>query len=135
METAESTHGSLRILVVDDHPDTLKYLELYLVECGHSVRHARGVMEALQALRDEPSDVLLTDIGLPDGNGWELMNRLKEEHCVPRFAIAMSGFGLHSDRTRSTAAGFRHHLVKPLDPDKLDQALVEAAEAREVALR
>jgi DNA-binding NarL/FixJ family response regulator len=71
-------------------------------------------------------DVLISDIGLPDGSGWELMTRLGADR--PRYAIAMSGFGMSSDRQRSLNVGYRHHLLKPVEPDQLERLLDEAAD-------
>jgi CheY-like chemotaxis protein len=71
--------------------------------------------------------VLISDIGLPDGDGWELMERLGSGGQAPRFAIAMSGFGVNADEAKSRAVGYRHHLIKPFDPDKLEEILNEAA--------
>ncbi len=72
-----------------------------------------------RALREVPAancDILISDIGLPDGDGWQLLARLDLPR--PIYAIAMSGFGMTSDRMRSKAAGFRHHLVKPMDLER-----------------
>ncbi len=110
--------------MVENHPDTLAALERYLRILGHEVASATSMGEALAKIPDSKAEVLLSDIGLPDGDGWELLERLEEHH--PRFAVAMSGFGMAADRERSQAAGFRHHLLKPFDPDKLDQMLHEA---------
>jgi CheY-like chemotaxis protein len=71
-------------------------------------------------------DVLICDIGLPDGSGWELMEKVSTYDQAP-FGIAMSGYGAVSDREKSLAAGFRHHLVKPFLPEDLDAILLEAA--------
>ena len=73
--------------------------------------------------------MLISDIGLPDGTGWELLQRLQLPH--PIYAIAMSGFGMNADQARSRAAGFRHHLLKPFPLNELDGLLEEAA--RELA--
>ncbi len=86
---------------------------------------ATTLTETLEKLPDAECDVLISDIGLPDGNGWELMARLGD--AAPRYAIAMSGFGMASDRQRSLAAGFRHHLLKPVEPNQLERLLDEAA--------
>ena len=115
----------LRILVVENHPDTLKYLCLYLEQMGHEVVPARSKSESMALLPDNRCDVLISDIGLPDGNGWELLQQAPAPK--PRYAIAMSGFGQHADRQRSHAAGFRHHLLKPFPPEELDPLLEEAA--------
>jgi CheY-like chemotaxis protein len=83
------------------------------------------VPEALDALPEADPEVLVSDIGLPDGDGWELLRRVNLPHGV--YAIAMSGYGMASDRERSKAAGFRHHLVKPMDIEQLEPLLAEAS--------
>ncbi len=115
----------LRIFIVENHEDTRFLLGLLLEQLGHAVFSATTLTETLEKLPDAECDVLISDIGLPDGNGWELMTRLGE--AAPRYAIAMSGFGMASDRQRSLAAGFRHHLLKPVEPNQLEQLLAEAA--------
>jgi len=122
------TNESLRIFVVEDHPDTLKALRLYLEQSGHSVQSASTKAEALAALSTLPCDLLLSDIALSDGTGWDLLTELGPAR--PRYAIAMSGFGTATDANRSKAVGFRHHLVKPLDPDLIDAHLSEAVRER-----
>lgn len=116
---------SLRVFVVENHPDTLKYLQMYLEQMDHVVQSARTMAEALAALPGADAEVLISDIGLPDGDGWELMRRLRLPR--PIYAIAMSGFGMNADHARSRAAGYRHHLLKPFSPDDLDAMLEEAA--------
>src|SRR3954463_12573042 len=114
----------LRIFVVENHPDTLKYLTIYLEQLGHTVRSARSMHEALDNLPDADPQVLISDIGLPDGDGWEMLQRSRLAGSV--YAIAMSGFGMNADFLRSKAAGFRHHMLKPFDPAELDALLEEA---------
>ena len=127
LPATETQPRPLRIFVVENHPDTLKYLRMYLETMGHEVFSAPTVAEALAALPASDCDVLLSDIGLPDGTGWELLQRLEGKLDRPVYAIAMSGFGLHADQSRSRAAGFRHHLVKPFPPDRLGDLMDEAA--------
>jgi CheY-like chemotaxis protein len=118
----------LRVFIVEDHPDALTYLTMYLEASGHEVAHARGLVDAMKCLRQgEEWDVLLSDVNLPDGDGWQLMEQLRKLKRMPRTAIAMSGFGMGSDKAKSAAAGFSRHLVKPLDPDELDRALDDAS--------
>jgi CheY-like chemotaxis protein len=121
-------YSPLAVLVVENHPDTLKYLRMYLEQLGHIVRTASTVKEALLRLSEDPGDVLISDIGLPDGDGWELIERAQLPGRV--YAIAMSGFGMGRDHSRSKAAGYRHHLLKPFTPDELDPYLAEASEER-----
>jgi CheY-like chemotaxis protein len=114
----------LRVFVVENHPDTLKYLTIYLEQMGHTVTSARTMQEALARLPSADCQVLISDIGLPDGDGWELLQRSRLGGAV--YAIAMSGFGMNADFLRSKAAGFRHHMLKPFDPAELDALLEEA---------
>lgn len=116
----------MSIFIVENHEDTLQYLGHYLSMVGHTVRSASDMASALDDLKAAPVDVLISDIGLPDGDGWELMRRIKETGCVP-FGIAMSGYGMRSDKEKSLSAGYRHHLVKPFGPDELEAVLKEAA--------
>jgi two-component system CheB/CheR fusion protein len=121
----------MRIFVVENHANTLKYFHLYLESEGHTVFEARTMQEALDAIPGANCDVLISDIGLPDGKGWDLLSRLRAEGLPhPPYAVAISGYGTPEDRARSSEAGFRHHLLKPFSPDKLDAVLKEAARER-----
>lgn len=111
----------MRIFLVEDHPDTLACVSRHLRNAGHEVETAQTFADALRDLPMQPRDLLLADLGLPDGDGWSLLDCLGDER--PRFAIAMSGYGSPADRARSLAAGFQEHLVKPFLPEDLDRAL------------
>jgi CheY-like chemotaxis protein len=117
MRASWSIPFPLRIFIVEDHWDTLETLRLYLERLGHIVMSTRSKEEALKEIPGARCDVLLTDIGLPDGNGWELIEEVGESR--PAYAIAMSGYGLPADLDRSAEAGFRHHLVKPISAKKV----------------
>jgi two-component system CheB/CheR fusion protein len=119
----------MRIFVVENHDDTRFLLQLLLEQLGHTVLTATTMVDALAAIPGSGTDVLISDIGLPDGNGWDLMKRLGDAR--PRYAIAMSGFGQISDRQHSLLVGYRHHLLKPVEPNRLEALLDEAA--RELA--
>ncbi|MBC7367004.1 MAG: response regulator [Undibacterium sp.] len=121
----------MRIFVIENHPDTLNYLKMHLESVGHSVTTACTMQAALAASPTENCDVLLSDLGLPDGDGWQLMELAKFPQ--PVYAVAMSGFAAESDFARSKAAGFRRHIVKPFGGEDLREALEEAA--REIAAR
>ncbi len=116
--------GRLRIFVVENHEDTRVLLCILLEQMGHTVYSAATMRDALRAIPASGCDVLISDIGLPDGDGWELMERLDGNR--PRLAIAMSGRGMTGDRERSHAVGFQHHLVKPTGPEQLAQILAHA---------
>ena len=118
----------LRILLVEDHDDTRRSIEWYLKAHGHSVESARTVGEAMALINRASYDVLISDLGLPDGTGWEVARRTTE--LAPHtYAVAISGYGMVQDRARSKAVGFRSHLLKPFTPDELDTILSHATEA------
>lgn len=115
---------SLSILVVEDHPDTRRALEMFLQLLGHQTKLAAGIKEALEmAAAGSCFDLLLSDLRLPDGNGWDLLRRLEEAGWRPKHAIAISGWGSETDLDRSKSAGFQAHLIKPLAPEALKIAL------------
>jgi len=119
------TARPLRIFIVENHEDTRFLLALLLEQLGHTVFSAATLHEALERIADARCDILISDIGLPDGDGWTLMTSLGDAR--PRYAIAMSGFGQASDRQRSLGVGYRHHLLKPVEPNQLENLLDEAA--------
>lgn len=121
----------LQIFIVENHEDTLKYLRMYLETLGHTVASATSMADALKKIPGQKIDLLLSDIGLPDGSGWELLEQLPSAPGL--FAVAMSGFGMNADRSRSRAVGYRHHLIKPFMPDELDSILTEASALRPAA--
>jgi two-component system CheB/CheR fusion protein len=122
---AEPGFPRLRVFVVENHHDTRALLCLMVEALGHAVVAAETMDQALHALAHEPYDVLISDIGLPDGDGWELMRRLNGRQ--PRYAVALSGFSMNADCARSHEVGFRHHLVKPHGIEQLPSVLREAA--------
>lgn len=118
----------LRILAVENHADTREFLTALLESLGHTVIVVGSMGAALTVAERADCDVLLSDIDLPDGDGWELLSHLKLPR--PMYAIAMSGYGTISDRNRSKAAGFRHHLVKPIGLEQLEGILQAVAAER-----
>jgi DNA-binding response OmpR family regulator len=121
--------SSLRVFLVENHEDTVRYMQLYLEQLSHQVCIAADMATALREVPNANCDVLISDIGLPDGDGWQLMERLGESR--PKFAIAMSGYGTGNDQRRSREAGYNHHLVKPFTPDALLALLREADQMKE----
>ena len=113
------------ILVVEDNPDILRYLVLLLEQAGHRVRPAATLGEAVALADSGPVDLLLSDIGLPDGSGLELIAHLRSVRPeLP--AVAFSGFGSDDDIRASLDAGFAAHLTKPLDFRRLSEAIRNA---------
>ncbi|HEV7301333.1 MAG TPA: MASE3 domain-containing protein [Tepidisphaeraceae bacterium] len=112
----------LRLLVVEDHADTARALSLVLTRQGYHVQTAGNAAEARSAVASgEPFDLVLSDLGLPDATGYELMAELRQLHGLS--GIAMSGFGMDDDIRKSRAAGFADHLTKPVAIDRLLDAI------------
>jgi signal transduction histidine kinase len=110
-----------RILVVDDNEDAALMLHYALTLAGHETRIALDGPTALNVARDFRPEVALLDLGLPVMDGLELARRLREDGAGSRLRlVALTGYGQASDRARTTEAGFDAHLVKPIDPEKLD---------------
>lgn len=119
---------ALRVLVVENHSDTRQGVKAFLKTLGYRASFAEDKAGALAIAKQETFDLLLSDISLPDGNGWELLQALDAQGQRPAHAIAMSGLGDLADQTRSRDAGFELHLVKPFRPEELEQALRRAAD-------
>jgi len=114
--------GRRRILLVDDHADSISSMHLFLKAKGYEVTTADSVEVALKAVVRERVDLLVSDIGLPDGSGEDLIRRLRNMgQNLP--SIALSGYGMEEDIARSRAAGFQIHLIKPVSPQNLQSAI------------
>jgi signal transduction histidine kinase/anti-sigma regulatory factor (Ser/Thr protein kinase) len=112
---------AVRILLVDDHQDTLEFMSRFLTLCGHQVATASNYREALSIGQKQELDLVISDIGLPDGNGYELLHALQT--LSPIKGIALSGYGMKEDVDRSEAAGFSAHLTKPCDLSVLNSTI------------
>jgi signal transduction histidine kinase len=112
---------SLHLLLVEDHDDTRATLLRMLAHHGYDVEGAANAVSAQALCSQKKFDLLISDIGLPDRSGLDLMLELKERHQLS--GIAMSGFGMESDIAMSRAAGFSEHLIKPIDIGKLEAAI------------
>jgi CheY-like chemotaxis protein len=111
----------IRVLLVEDHPDTARTMARLLNAAGFYVRTANSVASALKQLSLEPFDVAVSDIGLPDASGYELMRQIRER--FPTAGIALSGYGMEEDIAKSREAGFAQHLIKPVSIAQLEAAL------------
>jgi CheY-like chemotaxis protein len=113
----------LRILLVEDHQDTRDALRRLLIRKGYEVETAEDVTSALELAGRQEFDLLVSDIGLPDGSGVELMLELKKRKPLP--GIALSGFGMQQDVERSREAGFIEHLTKPVSFSELQAVIAK----------
>jgi two-component system, chemotaxis family, CheB/CheR fusion protein len=111
-----------RILIVDDHAPTRITLQTLLERRNFEVVSARSVAEALALIRQREIDFVISDIGLPDGDGYSLMRQIRAAHPNVQ-GVALSGYGAESDIEKSRAAGFIGHLIKPISIESLNDAL------------
>jgi PAS domain S-box-containing protein len=115
---------SLRVLVVDDNVDAADSLAMLLRMSGHVVRVAYSGRTALEAAMDAHPNIVLLDIGLPQMDGYEVARRLRQQAQLKDIRlVAMTGYGLDTDRQRSQEAGFDAHMVKPVELQKLEELL------------
>jgi signal transduction histidine kinase/CheY-like chemotaxis protein len=115
-----------RILIADDNHDAAQSLAMVLGMEGHDVRTANDGVEALQIAEEFRPQVILLDIGMPKLDGYETARRLRTRPWARRTLLfAQTGWGQEDDKQRATQAGFDRHLVKPLDPEVLNQLLME----------
>jgi PAS domain S-box-containing protein len=117
----------LHILIVEDHENTATVMSKLLKRNGHEVVTASTVRQALHVLRTTPLDLLVSDLGLPDGNGFEVMTELSKISDAK--GIAISGYGMEEDVERSSRAGFSAHLTKPIDVQKLQETILQVTAA------
>jgi len=122
-EVPRPAHPSRTVLLVEDNEDSATALATILELHGYVVRVAKSVQEALELA--EHADIMISDIGLPDGTGYELMRAISSRRRIP--AIALSGYGSNEDMQRSAEAGFELHIVKPVEPNRLLDALERLA--------
>jgi len=118
------------VLVVDDEPDTSEILAIILEQCEAEVEKCHSAAEALEALDRGHVDVLISDIGMPDMDGYELIRRVRERPAdrggrVP--AVALTAFARVEDRVRVLSAGFQAHVGKPVEPAELLAVIASVA--------
>lgn len=123
-QNASRNQSGRRILLVEDHEPTRTALSRLLTRRDYKVMTATSVAEARALARREKFDLVVSDIGLPDGNGYTLMSELRDEFGLK--GIALTGYGMEQDLIRGQNAGFVAHLTKPVRVESLEKALDEA---------
>lgn len=110
-----------RVLVVDDHYDTCTGMKMMLERRGYEITLAHSADQAVEKAQTEEFDLLISDIGLPDRSGYELMRELRASKGLR--GIALSGFGMEHDVSKARDAGFAEHLTKPINFERLEEAI------------
>jgi two-component system CheB/CheR fusion protein len=123
-ETARQAARSWRVLVVDDNVDAANMIAMMLQHFGHQTETVYSAQSALEMAVEYRPDFVVLDIGLPGMDGYEVARRLRQfPELKDMRLIAATGYGQDVDRQRSEEAGFDYHLVKPIDPEKLQTVL------------
>jgi two-component system, chemotaxis family, CheB/CheR fusion protein len=129
--TPETKRRKLRALVVDDAPDVAEMLTILLRHAGYEVETALSARAALAAARNSSFDVIVSDIGMPEMNGYELAEQLR---VMPEYAttpmVAVTGFTMYDDRERALTAGFDGFLTKPINTRDLVDILERLQQRR-----
>jgi signal transduction histidine kinase len=128
-EARGAARPGLRVLVVEDDPSMRRILARVIPDMGYEVQTVGAIEAAVEVVQRERFDIMISDLRLPDGNGCELMRRLRATSDLR--AIALSGSGLEEDVRRSLEAGFTEHLTKPIDLETLEAAIQRVVEAGE----
>jgi PAS domain S-box-containing protein len=133
LESEPAPMKLVQILFVEDHEDTARVLGKILKNAGFDVSHAGNLADARTLAAGRRFDLLISDVGLPDGSGLELMKALREAQGLS--GIALSGFGTEEDVTASRAAGFAAHLTKPVDWERLRGEIERLTSAKDSTSR
>ena len=139
VRTASAAKGlrGLHVLVVDDEPSSIELMGEALESLGARVSTAMSAVDAMQILQQEKADVLVSDLAMPDEDGYVLMRRIRScpEPVGSIPAIALTAFARASDRKQALEAGYQMHLAKPVDLGELESALVEVTQGTRVKFR
>ncbi len=130
-ETGLAALRGRRVLVIEDDGDTREFLRLSLEHRGAIVRVAGSGAEALRLLDRNPVDVVLSDLMLPEGDGYSVIHAIRARGMTRVPAIALSALSGPAERERSAAAGFTEHLAKPIDPEQLARCLARVVREAE----
>ena len=123
--------ANIRVLVVEDEPDAAEFVTNLLESHGADVVNAASAREALEAVVDARPDILISDIGLPEMDGYELMEKIRKmdvAHGGGIPAVALTAFARSEDRTRALRAGYQTHLAKPIESTELVATVASFAE-------
>jgi CheY-like chemotaxis protein len=124
----------VRTLIVEDDPDGRAFLEALLVREGAEVQYAASVNDAIEVLGRWTPDVVVTDIGMPHEDGYEMLKQVRSRVKVPVPVIALTGYASEAHRDRVMSAGFYGHLSKPADPEALVRMVAAARKDTEELL-
>jgi CheY-like chemotaxis protein len=137
MQRLPSLHG-VKVLVVDDEPSAREVITAALRHCGAQVTAATSAAEAIESLKQFPPDVLVSDIGMPYEDGYELIAKIRSlgpEQGGTTPAVALTAYARTEDRLRALAAGFQTHVPKPVEPAELALVITSLLERSKTAVQ
>ena len=118
--SSRESEGKPRVLIIDDVPDVTEMLAVLLKHAGYEVVTAHSAAAAIAEVREHHFDVIISDIGMPEMNGYELAKAVR---TVPGYEtvpmVAVTGYSMFDDRERSLRSGFNAHMTKPIEPRAL----------------
>ncbi len=121
--------SSLRVLIVDDHPDLLTMLDLMMQRRKYAVKTARSGDQAMQMAPDFCPHVVISDIGMPGMDGYQLMQNLRAaDGLAPFKSIALSGYDVQAEDSRARDAGYDAHMTKPIEFEQLFEMIENLAD-------
>jgi CheY-like chemotaxis protein len=126
----EGVEETLNIVVVEDNEDSADMMTTWLEHLGHRVQVARNGPDGVELILGARPDVVLCDLGLPGMDGADVCRHIVDGMPFPPVMVALTGWGADPDRQRTVEAGFRHHLVKPVELDELRRVLQSVGQAR-----
>jgi CheY-like chemotaxis protein len=133
MENKDCALSGMKILIVDDEPEALTVTQLMLVHYQAEVRTASTAAEGLEQVKRERPDVIVSDIGMPQMDGYQFIREVRKlpaVHGGQTPAVALTAFAREQDRAKALDAGFQRHVAKPVDLDVLVNTLAEVKEIR-----
>ncbi|MCD6680595.1 MAG: PAS domain S-box protein [Burkholderiaceae bacterium] len=134
-EAPAQVPAASRVLVIDDNRDSADTMVQVLQLLGQEARAAYGAEDSLGVAQSFRPRIVLLDLNMPDGDGFTVMRRLREQSSESLYVAAMTGYGQASDRRRTLDAGFQAHLTKPVNADRLQEVLAKAAASNPAATR
>jgi CheY-like chemotaxis protein len=123
--------ADVKVLLVDDDTDTLQFLSVMLTDCQAQVQTATNVSEGLAVLEWFEPDVVVSDLAMPDEDGYALIRKLRDSDIADVPAVALTSYVRVEDRARALSAGFNMFVAKPVQPDELIAAIANLAETEQ----
>jgi CheY-like chemotaxis protein len=129
LDCSDKPLSGIKVLVVDDETDARQLVRRVLKDCGAEVAVAESAAEALRLIESVRPDALVSDVGMPDRDGYDLIHQVRGRIAAKALpAVALTAFARSDDRKRALLAGFQSHVAKPVDPAELVAVIASLVE-------